>query len=200
MRILLKLVIVVALLGVAALSTVYAADPSLIPIEMDLVWIIIGAAAAVAVVSTILLITTRRSAERARETMIMSPLPYGHEPAFAAATPPAQPMRSLGALPERPPVPPAQVPMPPQLPPQARIPTKPYLTPAPLVDDGPTTSDPRAQQAAEEHYAQHRRRLARGSEIDIEGVTERGVSPAIRANTLQAKPQRAPIVAMRSRK
>jgi len=198
MRTLLKLVIVLALLGVAALSTVYASDPSLIPLETDVVWIVLGGALGVAVTAAVILIATRRQADRARETMVISPLPYPQDPAFAAAagTPPTQPMRPLGAHPERPPAPaPTE-----QMPAPPRIPTKPYLMPAPLADDGPTTSDPKAQAAAEEHYAQYRRRLARGSEIDMEGATDRGVPPAIRANTLQTKPARAPIVAMRPRK
>jgi hypothetical protein len=199
MRTLLKLVIILALLGVAALSTVYATDPSAIPIEMDVVWILIASAIGVAVMATVILIATRRSADRARETMILAPLPYQQEPAFAAAPRPTEPMRPLGAQPERPPAL-VVVPAPPQVPSPPRIPTKQYLMPVPLVDDGPTTSDPSAQTAAEEHYAQYRRRLARGSEMDMEGVTQRGVSPAIRANTLQTKPARAPIVSLRPRK
>ena len=203
MRTLLKLVIILALLGVAALSTVYATNPSAIPIEMDVVWILIASAIGVSVMATVILIATRRSADRARETMILAPLPYQQEPAFAVAPRPTEPMRPLGAQPERPPalvVVPPPVPAPPQVPAPPRIPTKQYLMPAPLVDDGPTTSDPSAQTAAEEHYAQYRRRLARGSEMDLEGVTQRGVSPAIRANTLQTKPARAPIVSLRPRK
>jgi hypothetical protein len=198
MRTLLKLVIVLALLGVAAVSTVYATDSSLIPMEMDVVWIVIGGALGVALMAGVILLATRRHAHRARETMVISPLPYAQDPAFAAAagTPPTQPMRPLGAHPERPPAPaPTE-----QMPAPPRIPTKPYVMPAPLADDGPTTADPRAQAAAEEHYAQYRRRLARGSELDLEGATQRGGSPAIRANTLQTKPARAPIVAMRPRK
>ena len=199
MRTLLKLVIVLALLGVAALSTVCATDPSAIPMEMDVVWIVIASAGGVAVMATVILLATRRSANRARETMILAPLPYQQEPAFAAMPRPPEPLRPLGAQPERPPAL-VVVPAPPQVPAPPRIPTKQYLMPAPLVDDGPTTSDPSAQTAAEEHYAQYRRRLARGSELDMEGVTRRGVSPAIRANTLQTKPARAPIVSLRPRK
>jgi len=151
MRTLLKLVIILALLGVAALSTVYATDPSVIPFEMDVVWILIASATGVAVMATVILIATRRSSDRARETMVIAPLPYPHEPAFAASPAPTQPMRPLGAQPERPPalvVVPPQVPAPPLVPAPPRIPTQPYLMPTPLADDGPTTSDPSAQTAA----------------------------------------------------
>jgi len=180
MRTLLKLVIVLVLLGVAGLSTLYATDPLMIPLEVDIVWMILGGAIALGFVAALALLLTREQHRKTR--VIASALPYANatEPAFA--------QRPLGAPPE---LPPGYMPAPP------RVAAPPPFVPGPLLDDGPTTADPTLGSRAEDHYAQYRRRLARGSERDLEGVTERAMPPpAIRANTLQARPVRA---AMRSR-